>query len=255
MPYCPRFASFGLLLASACLAPPAALAAPLNDTGIVRCGDASSNDLDCPVANYPGQDAEYGRDVTHNDPSDGHAGFSFTKLDANGRDLPASATNWSCVRDNVTGLIWEVKTDDGGLRDMDWTYTWYNPDPTSNGGDPGVQDGGTCEGSACDTYAYTQAVNAQRLCNANDWILPAREELRSLISYDRVSPAIDANYFPRTVSDFFLTASIESLYRTEDRHQGYGKYVWIFQFDEWRGNIAPKDLRGRVRLVRKGSNP
>ena len=29
-------------------------------------------------------------------------------------------------RDNVTGLIREVKTDDGGLHDKDWTYTWYN---------------------------------------------------------------------------------------------------------------------------------
>jgi hypothetical protein len=117
-----------LVLPSLLMALPIQAAGPLNDTGIVTCGDASNNELPCPVADYPGQDAEYGRDVTHNDPSDGHAGFSFTKLDANGSDLPASATDWSCVRDNVTGLIWEVKTDDGGLRDQDWKYTWYNPD-------------------------------------------------------------------------------------------------------------------------------
>ena len=53
----------------------------LNDTGITACGDASNNNLDCPVNDYHGQDAEYGRDATHNDDSDGHAGFSFTKLD------------------------------------------------------------------------------------------------------------------------------------------------------------------------------
>jgi len=90
----------------------------LNDTGITTCSNETENNLTCPQTDYPGQDAEYGRDVTHNDDSDGHAGFSFTKIDENGDDLPASATSWNCVRDNVTGLIWEVKTDDGGLREI-----------------------------------------------------------------------------------------------------------------------------------------
>ena len=46
------------------------------------------------------------------------------------------------MRDNVTGLMWEVKTDDGGLRDKDWTYSWYNPDATTNGGSAGYADYG-----------------------------------------------------------------------------------------------------------------
>jgi hypothetical protein len=66
-----------LVFPSLLMALPIQAAGPLNDTGIVTCGDASSNDLPCPVADYPGQDAEYGRDVTHNDPSDGHAGFQL----------------------------------------------------------------------------------------------------------------------------------------------------------------------------------
>ena len=36
--------------------------------------------------------------------------------DYNGSE-PAG-TQWSCVRDNDTGLYWEVKTNDGGLRDV-----------------------------------------------------------------------------------------------------------------------------------------
>ena len=28
------------------------------------------------------------------------------------------------MRDNVTGLIWEVKTDDGSVHDKDNTYCW-----------------------------------------------------------------------------------------------------------------------------------
>ena len=49
------------------------------------------NNLTCPVDGYPWQDAQDGRDKTHDDDSDGHAGFSFTKLDANGNALAASA--------------------------------------------------------------------------------------------------------------------------------------------------------------------
>ena len=70
------------------------------------------------------QDCSHGRDTTHNDNSDGHAGFSYTKLDSNGKPLPDqtvdyATTPWACVKDNVTGLIWEVKTDDGGQSSED----------------------------------------------------------------------------------------------------------------------------------------
>ena len=47
---------------------------------------------------------------------------SYTKLDASGNDLADSVTSWAMVRDNVTGLIWEVKTDDGTIHDKDNTY-------------------------------------------------------------------------------------------------------------------------------------
>ena len=231
------------IVPSLLMALPIQAAGPLNDTGIVTCGDAASNERPCPVADYPGQDAEYGRDVTHKDPSDGHAGFSFTKLDANGNDLPASATDWFCVRDNVTGLIWEVKTNDGGLRDGDWTYTWYNTDPTTNGGDPGVQDGGACEGSTCDTQGYAMAVNAQGLCGASDWRLPAREELHSIVSYDRINPAIDTEYFPDTPSTWFWSSSSVA---------GYPDSAWLVYFYDGSVYDYYKLYDSAVRLVRGG---
>ena len=188
---------------------------PLNDTGIDWCADADSHCLDCPVAGYPGQDAESGRDVTHNDDSDGHAGFSFTKISNSGQPLPASAAlgggpnDWACTRDNVTGLIWEVKTDDGGLRDKDWTYSWYNPDPTMNGGSAGYADyGDDCFDSArCDTDKYVADVNARGLCGASDWRLASRDELLSITSNDRYAPAIDTAFFPNTLSSRYWSSS------------------------------------------------
>lgn len=140
---------------------------PLNDTGLTTCGDytgkqfsheANHNNAlgDCTAAtdsdgdNIPtGQDATLGRDATSPDYSDGEAGFSFTKLDASGNNLPATAASWSCVKDNHTGLIWESKQGLGqgvgsaGLHSADDKYFWYSTDPSINGGIEQVTVGST----------------------------------------------------------------------------------------------------------------
>ena len=182
----------------------------LNDTGITSCADASSWELACPVAGFPGQDAESGRDASANDDSDGHAGFSFTKVSSSGEALAASAPEWSCVKDNVTGLLWEIHTDDGGLRDKDNGYSWYNPDATTNGGDAGTQNGGSCSGGiSCDTESYVATVNAAGLCGYHDWRLPTAVELQGLVDYSigYPGPTIDTNFFPDTQQNVYWSSS------------------------------------------------
>lgn len=219
----------------------------LNDTGIIRCGDYAfggsgihNNDVDCAAAGATasqagvdsdgdpvpaGQDAHFGRDADPltNDDADGHAGFSFTKIGADGKPLAiqagtwdpngseAEGTKWSCVLDNVTGLMWEVKTDDGGLHDKDWTYTWYSSDPNTNGGSAGTAAGGSCGGTVvagCDTEKFVAAVNAVGLCGANDWRLPTANELQSLFHYGRGDPSIDTGFFPDVPSlPYFWSSS------------------------------------------------
>jgi len=215
----------------------------LNDTGIDWCANETQNFLACPVANYPWQDAQDGRDKTNNDDSDGHAGFSFTKLDVNGNPLAAGAATWSCVRDNVTGLIWEVKTDDGGLRDKDWTYTWYNSDAATNGGSAGTADGGNnCFNTArCDTQKYVADVNAQGFCGAHDWRLPDPRELLSIVSNDRINPAIDTTYFPNTVASWVWSAS---------PYAYDPNYAWYVYFSGGGVDADGKNYAGSVRLVR-----
>jgi hypothetical protein len=226
---------------------------PLNDTGLDWCANASLNNLPCPVSDFPGQDAQYGRDVAYNDDSDGQAGFSFTKISNSGNPLPNSATlgsganDWGCTRDNVTGLTWEVKTDDGGLRDKDWTYSWYNPDAATNGGSAGYADyGNNCFNTArCDTDKFVADVKAQGLCGASDWRLPNRFELESLTSNDRYypNPTIDTAFFPNTPSDWFWSSSprANDAYDAWDVGFGYG-YVGYYG----------KDSAKYVRLVRGG---
>jgi hypothetical protein len=223
----------------------------LNDTGIDWCANDSTNYLACPVASHPGQDGDHGRDALARagqlqKVGGGNAGFDFTKLDGNGNALPASATSWDCVRDNVTGLIWEVKTT-SGLRSMYNTYTWY--DPNSPDGNPGVANGGNCTGSACDTHAYVQAVNQQGLCGASDWRMPTWRELQGIVDYGRYNPAIDTGYFPNTLSSYstnyliFLSAS-PSPYG--------GKSVWAVSFLSGDTHPSGRESYYHVRLVRGG---
>jgi hypothetical protein len=197
-----------------------------NDTGLTWGGNyPSGNNPDCTGETISAQDCSHGRDVTHNDPSDGHAGFSFTKISNSGAELSSSATlgsganDWACTRDNVTGLIWEVKTDDGGLRDQNDTYSWYNTDPSTNGGAAGTDNSGrdTCNGydaekpaTYCNTQAFVARVNTTGLCGYSDWRMPSVKELEGIVSCDRDWPAIDTTYFPNTLPFVFWSGSSHS---------------------------------------------
>ncbi|ELF5323893.1 DUF1566 domain-containing protein [Vibrio cholerae] len=224
---------------------------PLNDTGIDWCADGSQNNLDCPVQGFEGQDGHYGRDAQAAagklpKVGAGAAGFDFTKLDANGEELAQSASDWSCVRDNHTGLIWEVKqpVGSGGLRDASHTYTWYNPDNSTNGGDAGTQNGGTCQGSACDTQAFVNAVNSQGLCGASDWRLPSVNELFSIVHNRRIEPAIDQAYFPHTPQYGWYWSSSPAA--------DGSSYAWGVHFGNGYVYSEYKNGNYHVRLVRAG---
>lgn len=224
----------------------------LNDTGITTCSNGTTNGLPCPVYGYSGQDAEFGRDVTHIDDSDGQAGYSFTKIDANGNPLPPNSTEWSCVQDNVTGLVWEAKTDDGGLHDKDDTYSWYNMDPAINGGDPGyVDDGNICYGydvgdpaTYCNTQAYVARINKAGWCGYNNWRMPTLEELRSILDYSvsLPGPAIDTDYFPNAVNLRLWSSSPRANYSND---------AWLLSFGDSHDNPFPKNNNHYVRLVRR----
>jgi hypothetical protein len=217
------------------------ISAKFNDTGITTCSNATTNNLPCPVSNFPNQDAQSGRDFTNNDDLDGHAGFSFTKISNTGASLPVSAINWNCVKDNVTGLMWEVKTTDGGLHDQNHTYTWYETDGIKNGGDAGTPNGGICKGSRCDTNAYVKAVNAIGYCGFKDWRMPTRQELLSIVDFGTVSSAIDINYFPNTQTYWFWSFSSSG-----------NRSAWSvnFGFSDSSSDTYLRDYEYYIRLVR-----
>jgi uncharacterized protein DUF1566/Calx-beta domain-containing protein len=231
----------------------------LNDTGMDLCADADQGSLTCPQPGFPGQDAEQGHDFTANDYTDGAAGFVFTKLDAAGAPLANqsvqyNATPWSCVRDERTQLTWEVKTDDGGLRDKDWTYTWLNSTGINDGGSAGTANGGVCVDTAnCDSEKFVAAVNAAGLCGFNDWRLPTRDELLSIVMQNPLfsHAPYDEAWFPNTLAlgGDYLTANPRARWTGNAPDTGS---VWTVYWN--RGNGQPRDrpksLPNPLRLVR-----
>lgn len=223
---------------------------PLNDTGVSLCGNYA---YDGGSGNHSNSENCANTTDANGDPipagQDGHYGsnsFDFTKLDNSGNDLAAGAANWSCVRDNTTGLTWEVKTDDGGLQGKDNTYTWYNANANTNGGSAGVANGGSCPDTGnCDTEKYTSAVNAQGLCGTVNWRMPTKEELRSIVNHATINPAIDTNYFPNTRVGSYWSATPHARYTDE---------AWPVNFaigyDD--KNRSKKHYYKTVRLVRAG---
>ena len=180
----------------------------LNDTGILWAGgQPSGNNADCNSASISSpQDCNTGRDTTHNDSTDGHAGFSFIKLDANGiplddQSVDYTITPWSCVKDNVTGLIWEVKTT-SGIHNKNNSYQWGGL--TAIGRDHPDRQGTYFDPS---WNELVQGSNDDVFCGLNNWRLPTVIELYSIIHKGILDPAIDLNYFPNTRSSWFWSSS------------------------------------------------
>lgn len=113
-----------------------------------------------------------------------------------------------CVRDNVTGLMWEVKTADGGLRDGNKTYTNYDSTTLVQKFDGAIWVAPTQADIVAPTNSvgFKNSVNAQGLCGFNDWRLPTVGELQSIVKPGS-APTIDTSWFPNTQAFFFWSAS------------------------------------------------
>lgn len=215
-------------------APALAATAALNDTGVTQCvvyDEAQGNYVFTPKCAGTGQDGEFGRDASLPASGNGHAGFVFEKIGAGGEVLPRNAAHWSCVRDKVTGAMWEVKTTDGSLRDV--TRRFFN----------------LGNGQANDASGYVAAVNATGLCGATDWRLPSYREMLSLVDYSVAEggPMVDSAWFPNSASDYHWTSTSAAIngggpnYKWAVSHYG-GDSLW---YSGEYGEFA-------VRLVRQG---
>lgn len=218
----------------------------------------------------------------------GAAGFDFTKLGSDGEPLltqdqgwmrdaqgfdagtESAGTRWACVRDHITGLDWEVKTftEVPGLRDRRWTYSWYSsaarPDGSANGnsgGDAGGVNRGECfdkfdadgnpQGQFCDSAGYVASMNATALCGFDDWRMPTRRELESIVHYGARWPAIDTALFPNVPGEFGNPQVPTPNMTWTGTPAPISDYAWSVYFDY--GTLVGdnyKTYAGSLRLVR-----
>ncbi|MCD6534924.1 MAG: DUF1566 domain-containing protein [Deltaproteobacteria bacterium] len=168
------------------------------DTGQNLCYNFTEP-ITCPVdgGDFFGQDAHYERPRL------------YTKLDIYGNALSENATEWFMVRDEVTGLVWEVKqAKDGKVNyenhhDADNVYTWYDGNPETNGGEAGVAGFGT------DTTFFINDLNARNFGGRNNWRLPALKELSYLVNSGSgyPEPAISNDFFPATMTEPYFSST------------------------------------------------
>jgi hypothetical protein len=171
--------------------------------------------------------------------------FDMTRLNQDGSVNDGSdymKKPWDCVRDNQSGLVWEVKKTESELQSINNTYSWYDSDPTTNGGWVGKANSGTCTGSNCDTESYINAINAKKLCGLSDWYLPSRFELNTIvdISIPYPGPTFPKSFFPESLAGKYWT---DTTFRTRRAS------AWIWNFDYGSDSVVEKSEAHSVRLT------
>ena len=143
----------------------------------------------------------------------------YTKLDANGEPLPESAEEWVMIRDNQSGLIWEIKNRDReSISFYAKRLSWKD-----------IRE------------QFIDPLNEETFGGFSDWRLPTAKELSTLIIASTRVPIVDIDYFPYTRPDSYWTG----LFRTDT--PDYACHV-----DFYLGNVhySPKSQKNYVRAVR-----
>ena len=205
---------------------------------------------------------------------------NYTKLAADGKELPSSALDWACVRDDHTGLVWEVKTDTGGYRDKDRKYRWGGQSTSRVRIDSDVYGSNSNNEYAAPRRSYSldgrsakiygdwnwivNPTNSDRLCGFDNWRVPDLYELASLVRcrggyYKNIKDGcrghsrgatINIDYFPGTQSRNYWSASSPSHVGFKRNREGS---AWQVSFSDGSSDSLYSSTYMHVRLVSSGS--
>src|SRR5712692_5802639 len=132
--------------------------------------------------------------------------------------------------------MWEVKDNDGGIHDVDNTYTWSS-------------SGTAADGTLFTDFLATLNTNP---CFAGhcDWRVPNVKELQSIVDYGQIGPAIDPTFPGPTVAPGF---TVTSFYWSSTSFANGPLYAWLVGFNFGLVDFSGKNNTVHGRAVRGGS--
>ena len=148
------------------------------------------------------------------------------------------------ITDNLTGLMWEKKSDDGSIHDKDNTYTWgLTSSPY------------TMNGTMVTTFLA--ALNGGGgFAGHTDWRIPNSNELESIVNLQNVNPAVDSAFNTSCAASCTVTAcscTQSDYYWSSTTYQADPTDAWFVYFSDGSVDDGSKSNSRYVRAVRGGS--
>jgi len=231
----------------------------INDSGVGECYNNTQR-INCASDDFPEQDAELGRDSYANKldkVGKGNLAFDYTKLNKFADEVADDSSDFTCIRDNVTGLVWEVKSAPSGtvpdtsLRDGQNHYFWDIGETTFT--DTSTANSTCPNDTSCGVQSYINEVNDLDFCGGTNWRLPTYTELLGLIDYGKQGQRvlIDESLFPY-IPQAGEIEDVDLPYWTSQTAADGTSLSQAYIIDMSSGNdlAYPKENTAYVRLVR-----
>lgn len=116
--------------------------------------------------------------------------------------------------DKNTKIVWEIKTDDNGIHDVDNTYTWAESDNSNEEPDGTLITvflktlNNTCNGEGATACENDEDCNKGGECGFTghkDWCIPDVKQLQSLVDYGSFRPA--SSVFGETATTYYWSST------------------------------------------------
>lgn len=180
----------------------------------------------------------------------GNTGYSLVFKGCSATNVAEYYDKAECVRDNVTGLIWQGQTpSDTGLRANNAYKTNFDSLTEQQIATVGLNYLVPVQAdidASTNSLGYKNAINNTNLCGFSNWRLPSKSELLGIVK-STSSPTIDADWFVNATS---------ANYWTSTAYDGITYVAWTVSFydgvasDQGRGDDSGNGS-GLVRLVRQ----